>query len=88
MFKTNYFINFQQLTDQHIASCLFSVWSHTICDCTGMLCVVGSQAGQEDSCAFLKFKKTMTFYGKKYPHKTKNICLVMRFSPETTKLTW
>ena len=85
MFKTNYFINFQRLTEQHIASCLFSVWSHNICDCTGMLCVVGNQAGQEDFSAFLKFSKTMTFSGKKYPHKTKNICLVMRFSPETTK---
>jgi len=54
MLKTNYFINFQRLTEQYIASCLFSVWSHKICDCTGMLCVVGSQTGQEDSSAFLK----------------------------------
>jgi len=48
---------------------------------------VGSQAGQEDFSAFLKFSKTMIFSGKKYPHKIKNICLVMRFSPETTNKT-
>jgi len=29
----------------------------------------------------------MNFSGKKYPHKTKSICLVMRFSPETTEKT-
>ena len=52
-----------------------------------MLCFVGSQAREEDSNAFLKFSKTLTFSGKRYPHKTKNICLVMRFSPETTKKT-
>ena len=85
MFKTNFFVNFQRLTGQHIDSCLFSVWSHKICDC--MLCAVGSQAGEEDAGVFLKFSKTMSFSGKKYPHKTKNICLVMRFSPETTKKT-
>jgi len=28
----------------------------------------------------------MTF-SQKYPHKTKNICLVMRFYPEITKKT-
>jgi len=48
---------------------------------------MGSQAGEEDSSAFLKFSKTLTFSGKWYPHKTKNICLVMHFSPETTKKT-
>jgi len=52
-----------------------------------MLCVMGRQAGEKDSSAFFKFSKTMTFSGKKYPHKTKDICLVMRFSPETTKKT-
>jgi len=36
MFKTTYFVNFQRLTGQHIASCLFSLWSHMICYCTGM----------------------------------------------------
>jgi len=55
MFKTNFFINFQQFTGQHIDSCLFSVWSHKIYDCTGKLCVVGAQAGEEASSAFLKF---------------------------------
>jgi len=30
---------------------------------------VGSQAGEEDSGAFLKFSTTMTFYRKEYPHK-------------------
>jgi len=53
-----------------------------MCDCTGMLCVVGSQTGEKDSSAFFKFLETMTFSGKNYPHKTKNICLVMHFSPE------
>jgi len=48
---------------------------------------VGTQSGKEVSSAFLKFSKTMAYSGKKYPHKTKNICLVMRFSPETTKKT-
>jgi len=52
-----------------------------------MLRVMGSQAAEEDSSAFLKFSKTITFFGKKYPQKTKNVCLVMRFSPETTKKT-
>jgi len=52
-----------------------------------MPCPVDSQAGEEDFCAFLKFSKTMTFSRKKYSHKTKGICLVMRFSPETTKKT-
>jgi len=52
-----------------------------------MLGVVGSQAGEKDSSAFLKFSKSMTFSGKKGPHKTENICLVMHFSPETTKKT-
>jgi len=52
-----------------------------------MLCVVGSQAGEEDSSAFLKFSKTLTFSGKRCPHKTKNIFLVMRFFTETTKKT-
>ena len=28
MFKTNYFVNFQRLTGQHIASCLSSLLSH------------------------------------------------------------
>jgi len=50
-------------------------------------CDVGSQAGEKDSSLFLNFSETMTFYGKEYPHKTKKICLVMRFSPETTKKT-
>jgi len=68
MFKTNYFINFQRLTGQHIASWLFSVSSHKICDCTGMLRAVGSQAGEEDSSAFLNFSKTMTF-SRKSIHK-------------------
>jgi len=62
IFKTNYFINFQRITLQQIASCLFSVWSHTICDCTGMLHAVGIQAGEEDSSAFLKFSKTITYF--------------------------
>jgi len=52
-----------------------------------MLCVVDSQEGEEDTSASLKFATTMTFSGKKYPHKTKNICLVMHFSPDTTKPT-
>jgi len=42
MFKTNHFVNFQRLTGQHIAGCLFSVWSHKICVCTGMLRAMGS----------------------------------------------
>jgi len=46
---------------------------------------VGSQAGEEDSSAFLKFSKILTFSGKRYPYKTKNNCLIMRFSPETTQ---
>jgi len=37
MFKRNDFIKFQRLTGQHIASCLHSVRSHKLCDCTGML---------------------------------------------------
>jgi len=32
-----------------------------------MLCAVGSQAGEEDSGAFLKFSKTMTFQKKVSP---------------------
>jgi len=48
---------------------------------------VGSQAGEEDTSAFLKFSKTLTFSGKRYTYQTKNNCLVMRFSPETTKKT-
>ena len=87
MFKTNYFVNFRRLTVQHIASCLFSISSHKICDCTGMLRAMGSQAGEEDSRAFFKYSKTLTFSGKRCPHKTKNNCLAMRFSPETTKKT-
>ena len=77
MFKTNYIANFQRLTGQHTVSCLFSVWSLKICDCTGMLCVMGSQEGEEDSSAFLKFSKTLTFSGKRYLHKTKNIWLLV-----------
>jgi len=46
MFETNSFVNLQRLTGQHIASCLFSVWSHKLCDCTGMLRAMGSQAGR------------------------------------------
>jgi len=52
-----------------------------------MLCAVGGQAGGEDCGAFLKFSKTMSFSRKKYLHKTKDICLILRFSPETTKKT-
>jgi len=85
MFKTYYFINFQRLTGQNIASCVFSVWSHKICDCTGILRAIGSQAMEEDSSAFLKFKKNDDFCHKKYSHKTKSICLFMRFSPQTKK---
>jgi len=68
MFRTNYFINFQRLTGQHIANCLFSVWLHKICDCNGMLPAMGSQVGEEDSSAFLKFSKTITF-SRKSNHK-------------------
>ena len=85
MFKTNYFNNFQRLTGYHIASCLFSVWWHKIF--YSILCAVGSQAGKEDSGAFLKFLKTVTFSRKNYLHKTEHIYLVLRFSPQTTKKT-
>jgi len=52
-----------------------------------MLCAVGSQTREKDYGAFLKFSKTKTFSRKKYPHKTKDIYLVMHFSPDTTKKT-
>jgi len=52
-----------------------------------MLCAVGGQAGEKNSGAFLKFSKTITFHRKEYPHKTKDICLVVHFSLETTKKT-
>jgi len=71
MFKANCFIDFQRLTGQHIASCLVSVWSHKICDCTGMLRAMGSQAAEEDYSVFLKFSKTMTFSRKSIHTKLK-----------------
>jgi len=48
-----------------------------------MLRAMGSQAGRLQ-CRSQIFKND-DFFQKKYPHKTKSICLVMRFSPETTK---
>ena len=59
--RTNYFINFQRLTGQHIASCLFSVWSHTICVCTGMLRAVVSQVGRRTPVPFSNFWKRWPF---------------------------
>jgi len=48
-----------------------------------MLRAVGSQAGRLQRLS--QIFKNDGFFQKKYPHKTKSICLVMRFSPETTK---
>jgi len=45
---------------------------------------MGSQAGRKTPAPFSNFKQD-DFFQKKYPHKTKSICLVMRFSLETTK---
>jgi len=53
-----------------------------------MPCAVGSQAGEEDAGIFLEFSKTITFPEKGIPtklNKTKDIYVVMHFSPETTR---
>jgi len=59
IFKRNYVINFQRLTERHIASCVFSVWSHKICHCTGMLRAMGNQAAP-----FSNFQKFCLFLEK------------------------
>jgi len=48
-----------------------------------MLRAMGSQAGRFQHLS--QIFKNHDFFQKKYPHKTKSICLVKRFSPETTK---
>jgi len=58
---------------------------HVWFDC--MLCAVGSLAGERRLRSHPQIFKNNDFFQKKYPHKTKYICLVMRFSLETTKKT-